>query len=294
MQKHVKIKKIFAYSIIVIFVGTIMTCASRTVLYTGGPFSQKLLQQNNLIMEKTYNNLHMRIVYPGTVSDLQQRQLIEQYIQTFPEKRIFDDSISTEELNNEVLDPNEEHHLAIYGYIMAYRIKIVSLVFQVQYWTNKFKKTERWYTLNYNRNTQAIITLNSLFKDFAMANTELEQYITQEIIRQDTLKNISTESKKTLSLKNTIHNFSFIPSRRYRKKFIGLQIYINTNQESIDVRSPNTGNKNYAINIPYSFIERHMIKKAQTYFIKVPFPYNNDDISKKHILVFPDLRDNKF
>ncbi len=296
MQKRIKIKKPFAYLIAITLVLTTMTCTSRSVLYTRGPFSRELLNKNNLIVERTYNNLHIRIVYPGAFSDPQQKQLIAEYIQTFPEKQIFDDSINAG-INNEILEPNEEHYLAIYGYIMAYRIKIVSLVFQVQYWTDKFKKTERWYTLSYNRNTKAIISFNSLFTDFTVASVELKQYIKQEIIRQNILQNIH-KNIDNISFKDTMHNFSFIPSRKYRKKFIGLQIYINTNEKSMDERMPNIINRSYVVNIPYSFIEKYVIKTAKKFFTQEPFmpdsyKYEND-ISKRHIFVFPDLRDREF
>ncbi len=315
MQSHQTIKKIFVYFVTAVFTVTLMTCASRDTLYIGGPFSRKLLEDNNLILEKAYNNYHIRIVYPATVSDPKQKQLIEKYIQAFPEKRVFDDmdinfddisindnidtandiDINTNEDEDSTLHSDEKHYLAIYGYIMAYRLKTVSLVFQVQYWTNNSHKTERWYTLNYNKNTQALISLNSLFDDFAAASSELERYITQRMAQQDALRNIA--ENKIISLKDTVNNFVFIPSTRYRNKFTGIKVYINTNEQLKDKRSPHVTNRNYAIDIPYAIIEPYALKNVQKYFTKAPIAPNATEIlnlSKKHIFVFPELRDSEF
>ena len=269
----------------------LLTCASQKVTYTMGPFTRAILERNNLITEMILGKFHTRVVYPPIATDIAQKQLIKQFINTFEEKSIFNELSQDTSIEQTSINSDTNYYLAIYGYVVSYRAQIASLVFQVQYWTSKTKKTESWYTLNYNIETQAVINVSSLFKNFAEVSPALEQYIQDDITQQSTI-NVFKPDKTTPDIDGDqlLQNFAFIPSQKKRNKFTGIRVYVSTNKW-INKKTFGVANRSYVTNIPYSVIKPYLLKNTEKFFADEDISPLKD-VSNLNTIFFPDLKDN--
>lgn len=290
MKKYLKLTPIVALLLVASLF--LAACESQRVSYTSGPFSREILEQNNLITETKYNNFHIRIVYPPVAVNLSDKQFISQYIQNFQEKKIFDELRMDRNLAQVDFDPNEQFYLAVYGYVATYRSNTVSLAFQVQFWSSKTKKTESWYTLNYNSSNQSIIPIESLFQNYAQVFPGLRQFVMEDLARQSTMDVVSMfNATEANSATDLLKNFVLIPSPSSPERFQGVRIYVSTNNP---VTNANFGvaNMNYAVNIPYATLEPYLLPSVRGFFRNEAIPLAPRNISEANSIIFPDLTDN--
>ncbi len=256
-----------------------------------GPFYKAELAQNGLIKDSANGACYMRIVYPYTARNPQNKKIIDNYINSLNEVRIFNDAINIEECRKDAVRQTVLYRLGIYGFTLAEKANIFSLAFQVQYSINNSKLVSYWYTLNYDSKSKKGVTYDTLFQNTNTILPLLAEYIKQDINRQRSEQNYQNPNilidLSNPSLKERLSTFALLPANNRKNKMIGIRVYIS--QYGMSDKDNQTS---FAVNIPYSIIKPYLKKDAKKIFISQFLPLVERPVNEARKVFFPDLEEN--